>query len=212
MKLDSKVCIVGTGGFGKEALCCLIDSFAGKKYKIGDVTCFMESDENYKEDEIMGVKVIRQSEFDPEGYAAFVAIGDPQLRRKVVGSLPGNTVYTSIIHPSVVMSEWIELGNGSIITAGCILTCQIKIGKHAHLNLHTTVGHYCEIGDFFTSAPAVNVSGDCKFGDCVYFGTNASVRQGVSICDDVTIGMGGVVVKNIKEPGVYVGNPLTKLR
>jgi acetyltransferase-like isoleucine patch superfamily enzyme len=45
----------------------------------------------------------------------------------------------------------------------------------------------------------------------VYFGTNSSVRQGITICQDVVIGMGGVVVKNITESGIYVGNPATKL-
>ena len=38
-----------------------------------------------------------------------------------------------------------------------------------------------------------------------------SVRQGVEICSDVTIGMGAVVIKDIKESGVYIGNPLRKL-
>ena len=46
----------------------------------------------------------------------------------------------------------------------------------------------------------------------MYFGSNASVRQGISICSDVTIGMGGTVVKSINESGVYVGNPASKLR
>ena len=39
-----------------------------------------------------------------------------------------------------------EIGAGSIITAGCIITTNIKIGKHSHLNLHTTIGHDCELG------------------------------------------------------------------
>ena len=73
--------------------------------------------------------------------------------------------------------------------------------------MHTTVGHDCIIGDFFTTAPAVNISGSCKFGDNVYVGTNASVKNGITICDDVTIGMGGVVVKDILKPGTYIGNP-----
>lgn len=91
------------------------------------------------------------------------------------------------------------------------MTCNIKIGKHAHLNLHTTIGHDCIIGDYFTTAPATNISGNCEFGECVYFGTNSSVRQGIKICDNVTIGMGGIVVKNINEEGVYIGNPVKKL-
>ena len=171
----------------------------------------MVLDKDLTERTIMGIDVIMHSEFNPDLYNVIVAVGDPGTRKRIIDDLPANTTYVSIIHPNAVISKWVEIGEGSIITAGSILTCNIKIGKHAHLNLHTTIGHDCEIGDFFTSAPAANISGECKFGDCVYFGTNSSVRQGIKICSNVTIGMGGVVVKDILEPGVYIGNPLKKL-
>jgi sugar O-acyltransferase (sialic acid O-acetyltransferase NeuD family) len=210
---SKKICIAGTGGFGRETLCCLIDSLQlhGKELKIEDIACFMVSDNHFKEETIMGATVIPQSKFDPLLYEVVVAIGDPKVRRQMVDSLPKETKYATIIHPSVVMSKWVDIGAGSIITAGTILTCNIKLGKHAHLNLHTTIGHDCVIGDYFSTTPGVNISGNCTFGDNVYFGTNSSVREKIKICDNVTIGMGGVVVKNIDAAGVYVGNPLKKL-
>jgi len=211
MNNEKKICIVGGGGFGREVLCCLIDGIPTTGRKIEEIACFMVSDEHYKESKIMGVDVIPLSNFDPTLYNVVVAIGDPTSRKKMVNSLPPVTTYTAIIHPNAVISEWVEIGEGSIITAGTILTCNIKIGKHAHLNLHTTIGHDCVMGDYFTTAPAVNISGNCNFGDCVYFGTNSAIRQGIRICDNVTIGMGGVVVKDLTEEGVYIGNPLKKL-
>lgn len=209
---NKKICIIGTGGFGREALCCLIDSIANSDIKIDEVACFMEKDSNYKEEKIMGVDVIRESHFNPLLYNVFVAIGEPQKRKIVVDQLPVETTYATIIHPSSVISKWVEIGEGSIVTAGSILTCNIKIGKHAHLNLHTTIGHDCIIGDFFTSTPGVNISGNCNIGDCVYIGTNSSVKQGITICNNVTVGMGGVAVKDISEEGIYIGNPLIKFK
>lgn len=211
MNSGKKICIVGAGGFGREVLCCLIDIIKPKNLKIEELACFMVGDAYYKESKILGVDVIPQSSFDPVLYDVVVAIGDPVARKRVVESLPTNTSYTTIIHPSAVISQWVELGEGSIVTAGTILTCHIKIGNHAHLNLHTTIGHNCTIGEFFTTAPAVNISGDCQIGSCVFFGTNSAIKQGITICDHVTIGMGGIVVKNVSEKGVYVGNPLKKL-
>jgi UDP-3-O-[3-hydroxymyristoyl] glucosamine N-acyltransferase len=105
----------------------------------------------------------------------------------------------------------VEIGEGSIVNAGCILTCNIQIGKHAHINLLTTIGHDCKIGDFFTSAPGTNVNANCKFGDCIYLGSNVVVRQEINICSNVTIGMGGAVYKSIKHPGIYAGNPVRKI-
>lgn len=209
--MNNRICIFGTGGFGREVLCCIIDIIEKTNNRIEDIACFMVSDDHYKENTIMGIEVIKQSCFNPFTNTCVIAIGEPSIRKNIVNSLPSNTRYDTIVHPSVIISKWVDIGEGSIITANTILTCNITIGKHAHLNLNTTIGHDCIIGDYFTTAPASNVSGNVNIGDCVYLGTNSSIKQGIDICNDVTIGMGGVVVKNITEKGVYVGNPAYKL-
>lgn len=209
---NKKFCIIGTGGFAREVFCYVLDVLK-QQNPIIDYSriCFLDKDELCNGEKVMGVDVIPESSFDPDKYVVLVGIGEPKIRKKVVEKMPKNTSYATLVHPSAIISDWVEIGDGSIITPGVIITCNIKIGKQAHLNLFTTIGHDCEIGDYFTTAPSANISGNCIFGDCVYFGTNSAVRQGVSICDNVTIGMGGVVVKNIIEPGVYIGNPLKKL-
>jgi len=208
---EKNYCIVGASGFARETLTCLIDAVAPSHRKIEEIATFMVLDKDFDEPEIMGIPVMKQSTFEPEKFEVVVAIGDPKLRRKVVTELPPETCYTTIIHPSAIISRWVQIGKGSIVTAGTILTCNITIGAHAHLNLHSTIGHDCVIGDYFTAAPAVNISGNCLFGDCVNMGTNSSVRQGLRICDNVTVGMGGVVTKDIDNAGVYVGNPVRLL-
>lgn len=208
---NKKTCILGTGGFGRETLCCLMDTMKSTDRALEEIACFMVEDEYYEAPQVMGIDVIPLSKFDPSKYDVVVAIGDPLARKKVISRLPDDTQFATIIHPNALISKWVTIGEGSIITAGAIVTCNITIGKHAHINLNTTIGHDCVIGDFFTTAPGVNISGNCRFGDCVYFGTNSSVKERVSICDNVIIGMGGVVVKEIMESGVYIGNPLKKL-
>ncbi|NQY67901.1 MAG: transferase, partial [Flavobacteriales bacterium] len=157
-------------------------------------------------------EILPSSKFEPDLYSVIVSISDVVKRKKIVESLPKNTSYATLIHPSVVMSEWVEIGAGTIITAGCILTCNIKIGEHSQLNLHTTIGHDTTLGDYFTSAPGAKISGGCVIGNQVYIATNASIKHLLNICSNTTIGMGGVVLKDIEEPGVYVGNPIRKLR
>lgn len=209
--LDKKICIFGTGGFGREVFTIVKEIANLKKLNVEAYSIFMVDDEYYRDEMIMGVKVLPRSYFNVDEYNVVVAVGDPHQRRAIVNSFPAGTTYATLIHPGVVISDWVELGEGCVVTAGCILTCNIKIGKYAHLNLHTTIGHDCVIGDFFTTAPAVNISGKCIIGNNVYIGTNASIKQGISICDNVTIGMGSVVVKDITEPGTYVGIPARKL-
>ncbi len=203
--------IIGAGGFGRETYCCLLDMLTAENRHLKDSVYFIVRDDLIQEKRILDIDVIPLSAFDPEEYKVVIAIGDPVARRNAVRALPESTKYATIIHPNAVISKWVEIGEGSIITAGTILTCNIKIGKHVHLNLHTTVGHDCQIGDFVTTAPAANISGNCTIGHGSYLGTNCALRQGVSLCENVTIGMGAVVVKDITAEGTYVGNPLRLL-
>ena len=50
-----------------------------------------------------------------------------------------------------------------------------------------------------------------QIGARVSIGSNASILP-VTICDDVVIGAGAVVVKDISEPGIYAGNPTRLIR
>ncbi len=204
---SKKFCIFGTGGAARDAMCCLVDELKSKKLNFKNQLCFIEQDASFTNSQLMGFAVLKQSEFNPSLHKAFISMGNPLVRQKVVQSLPNSTEYFSIIHPSVIMSEWVKLGEGCLLSAGVILTCNINIGKHSHLNLQSTITHDFHSGDYFTTAPAVNISGNCTVGDRVYFGTNSAMKQGVQVCDDVTIGMGAIVVKNISKPGIYIGNP-----
>ncbi len=206
-----KLCIFGTGGFGRETLCAHVDAGAAKGFDTSLNTVFMIDDAYYQAESINGIPVIKRSDFDPALYNVVVAIGDPHKRMSVVQKMPEETTYGTVIHPSAVISSWVDIGAGSIITAGCIVTCQITLGKHTHLNLQTTIGHDCDLGDFLTTAPSVNINGSNEIGSRVYFGTGAGTKEGVRICDDVVIGMGAMVTKNIELPGVYIGCPAKRM-
>ena len=99
----------------------------------------------------------------------------------------------------------------------------VSIGSNTKVQSHTficelvTIGNDCFIGhgvmfinDLFSKGgPA---QGDkslwlsTKIGHKVSIGSNATILP-VEICDNVVIGAGAVVTKNISSPGVYAGNP-----
>jgi len=196
-----KLAIFGIGGFGREV-------FYQFKKQYDEIIFIL--DDKYFDVNINYFKpTIPLSKFNPKIYEAVVAVGDPTARSQIVSRFPKNTNWATLIHESVSIPSQhnIKFGKGSIICIGCILTTNITIGKHAHLNLHTTIGHDVKIGDFFTSSPGVNISGTCEISNRVYFGTNSSIREKLSVCDDVTIGLQAGVVKNITKPGIYVGVP-----
>jgi sugar O-acyltransferase (sialic acid O-acetyltransferase NeuD family) len=210
---EKKYLIIGASGFGREVLCCLLDSirFQGidptGKIAFAETAAFCSNQK-----EINGYPVLIQDQIDTTNYSVIIAISEPSIRKRIAESLPQQQSYHTLIHPTAVVSEWVELGVGAIVTAGVVMTTQIKIGQHAHLNLQTTMGHDCVIGDYFTTAPGVRVNGNCTIGDAVYMGTNAMTKQGIQICDNTTIGMGAVVLKDIIEAGVYIGCPAKKIK
>ena len=190
--------LIGAGGFAREIMVHMDQH----------LPCFID-DEYYDGRE----NTFKLSEFDPNKYEVLVAIGDPRDRFDMVQKLPKNTKYFTFIHPSsIILGNDVNIGEGSIICAGCILTTNVKLGKHTHLNLQTTIGHDCIIGDYFTTAPGVKISGNCKIYDGVYIGTNASVKQKITIHSLSTIGMNAGVVKDINESGTYVGIPVKKIK
>lgn len=194
-----KKAIIGAGGFAREV-----------RAQMGDHTikCFVD-DRYWKENNEC---IFPLSEFDPKEYEVVVAVGDPKNRSEIVSRLPAETKYFVFKHPSAqILGNDVNIGKGSIICAGVIITTNVVIGEHTHLNLHTTIGHDCRIKNYFTTAPGAKISGNCDIGDFVYIGTNASVKEKINICNSVTIGLNAGVVKHISEPGVYIGTPAKKI-
>jgi sugar O-acyltransferase (sialic acid O-acetyltransferase NeuD family) len=153
------------------------------------------------------------SEFDPTKYLIMVAVADSKDRFDMVQRLPKETQFFTFIHPTaLILSDNVQVGVGSFIGANSILTTNIKLGKHTILNRGNQIGHDSEIGDYFSAMPGAIVSGNVKIHDCVYMGTNSSIKEKLSIYSLSTIGMNSCVVKHIKEPGVYVGVPVRKIK
>lgn len=195
--------IIGAGGFAREVYYSLLPEER-------EITSFFVHDEWWDSDM---KNTFPLSKFDPSNYEVVVAVANPRDREMIIKSLPSETRYFTHIHSSVqIQDPDVKIGEGSIICAGTILTTNIIIGNHAHLNLITTIGHDCIIGDYFTTAPGVQISGNENIGDRVYFGTRSCIKQKLSVCNDVTIGMNSGVVKNITESGIYVGTPAKKIK
>lgn len=104
-----------------------------------------------------------------------------------------------------------RVGLGSLICPTAVVTTNVVLGIATLVSYQVSIGHDTQMGDFSSVLPGANVGGHCKIGKRVLIGANSSVRQELTIVDDVVIGMGAVVVKDILEAGVYVGNPARRL-
>ena len=104
------------------------------------------------------------------------------------------------------------MGKGNIICSRCLISCNTTIGDFNTFNGYITFGHDSVIGDFNSVMPAVKISGGVVIGNCNFLGVNSVILQYKSIADDVTIGASSVVLRSIKDPGTYVGNPAKRIK
>ena len=123
-----------------------------------------------------------------------------------------NIKFAILIDPSVVKSDLVEIGEGSIICAHTIITVNIKIGKHVIINLDCTVGHDAVLYDFVTLYPSANISGITEIGPCSELGTGMQIIQGKRIGAYTIVGAGAVVVKDIPDASTAVGNPAKPIK
>ena len=123
-------------------------------------------------------------------------------------------IYNCSIGANTFIGPFTEIQKNSSIGEFC------KIQSHSFICELVTIGDHCFIShgvmfinDLFKNGQPAG--GDQKqwkstrIGDHVSIGTNATILP-VNICDNVVIGAGSVVVKDIVEPGIYVGNPAIK--
>ena len=195
-----ELAIIGAGGFGKEVKQWALMSQATGLFPITF----------YVSDHLAAPPIRPLSQLDPDRSLAVVAIGDPNARAKVVQGLRHGQRFTTVTHKTAINQS--ESNDGLIMCPFSVITTDVTIGKHVHLNLHSDIGHDCTIGDYVTLSPSARVSGKCTIGNRVYIGSNAVIREGVGICDDVTIGAGSVVLRNITEAGTYVGVPAKRVK
>ena len=120
-----------------------------------------------------------------------------------------------------------EIGNDTFVGPFVEIQKGVKVGKNCKVQSHTficelvTIGNDCFIGHgvmfindkFIKGGPAngdKNFWGHTSIHDRVSIGSNATILP-VNICNDVVIGAGAVVTKDITQPGTYIGNPARKI-
>jgi sugar O-acyltransferase (sialic acid O-acetyltransferase NeuD family) len=145
------------------------------------------------------------------------AFGDSLLKQKITEKVLSETasvLAAPLIDPAakILDPSRFEIGAGSIITAGAVLTTSIRIGKCVIINLNCSVGHDCEIGDYTSVMPGVNIAGNVKIGRSVFIGTGAIILGGITIGDGVMVGAGSVVNHSVGEGKRVVGVPARELR
>ncbi len=105
-----------------------------------------------------------------------------------------------------------EIHAGTIIMHGVIVNAGAKIGENNIINSKALVEHDTVIGHHNHISTNAILNGDVQIGTECFIGSNSTFVNGVSIGNNVFIGLNSVINKNLTEKGIYVGNPIRKIR
>jgi len=143
-----------------------------------------------------------------------------QLRDVTVGDdvtvVEPSNLYECTLGDNVFVGPFCEIQKGVSVGA------RTKVQSHSFICELVSIGEDCFIGHgvmfindtFSDGGPAGGDASKWKstrIGNRVSIGSNATMLP-VTVCDDVVIGAGAVVTKDITEPGTYVGNPAKRLK
>lgn len=212
MMLD-RLLIVGAGGSGRE-IAWLAREIHGESISLG----FAVERQYLDTASIDGIPVVALDAI-PESFTHYVvAIGDPLQRRRIASSceLKG-LLPATLIHPGVQKSSRVTIGVGTIICAGSILTTNVKIGAHVHVNISCALSHDVIVDDFSTISPGVNIAGNVHVEENVFIGIGASIINGVTNNPLVmglgaTIAAGACVIASVDAGALVAGVPAVRKR
>ena len=169
--------------------------------------------------EILSTKVIGTDEDIPAyvDNAEFVItvgfIKNPAIRIKLYNKIKevGGKLAT-VIASTAYVSKYAEIGEGTVVLHHAFVNAGAKVRKNVILNTATNIEHDVVIGDNCHISTGTMVNGEAHIGEATFIGSQSVVNQCIKVCSGVVVASGSVVYKDIKEPGIYAGNPLKRIQ
>ncbi len=203
--------IVGASGFGREVLQWVKD--INRDESVWSIKGFIDDNLNaldgYTCDHRILGNITDWKVSENEVYTCAIAI--PAVKEKVVSILKlKGAIFAKVVHPTAIIGEFCKIGEGLIVTPRAKISPNVTIGNFVTI-LGSGVGHDASIGDYSTISGNCSVNGHVWLGKRVFIASNACIAPSKKIGDDAFVGMGSMVISNVRPGHKVMGNPARKL-
>lgn len=177
-----------------------------------DVIAFIVDSQYIAEENFCGLPVIAtenlQTDFSPEDYSVFVAIGYSDLNR--VRELKyeqfkrlGYKLASYVSERAIILNEY-NIGDNCLLLENNTVQPFVQIGNNVTIWSGNHIGHHSRIGDNAFITSHVVISGGVSIGNNTFIGVNSTIRDHIAIGQNNLIGAGSLIMKSTKENEIYV--------
>lgn len=204
--------IIGSGHLGQQiAHYAITDNHYEKVVFFDDF-----SDETHSNGfEILGNSDAIESEFAKQSFdEILIGIGYKHLavRKQLFERFEDKIPFGTIIHSTCWVDKKAVINQGCVIYPCCCIDAQAVVDHNTILNISCSVAHDTHIGKHCFLSPRVALAGFVTVEEMCILGINATVIDNINIVSKTQIGGGSVVIKDIENSGLYVGNPTRFIR
>jgi sugar O-acyltransferase (sialic acid O-acetyltransferase NeuD family) len=141
------------------------------------------------------------------------AIGFTRLeyRKELFEMFDNKVPFGTFIHSTCLVDSTAKIGKGVVVFPFTILYLDAVVEDNVFIQIRSYVTDSIVKKHSMISG-TVSIAGRAEVGECCNIGISTTISNDVKICDFVRTGAGTVVVKDITEPGTYVGAPARKIK
>jgi sugar O-acyltransferase (sialic acid O-acetyltransferase NeuD family) len=196
--------IIGARGFGRE-------TFFLAKQCLGYGTAFtIKGFLDDKADALAGLPGYAPIISSVENYVVQTndvftcALGSVKQKRHYVEMIKyKGGIFQKLIHSSAIVSPNTVIGEGCFICPNVQITVDVRIGDYTTITSNSLIGHDAKIGNYCHLGAFTFLGGHTELDDGVTLHPGAKVVPCKKVGAWATVGIGSVVLSNVK-PGVTV--------
>lgn len=204
--MNTKVFILGAGGHTRS----LINLLEYNNYKIEGI--YDDSFEIRNEETINTYKVLGKLQELSKDSIVVLSFGESKKRKQLFLQLEDQILKDNLVHPKAQIENYFNSGPSNQIFANVFINSNTTLGANNIINTGAIIEHEVTIGNHNHISVGSILCGRVTIGNDCFIGAGTTIIDKLSITDEVIIGANSVVIRNIEEPGTYIGNPARRVK
>ena len=136
----------------------------------------------------------------------FIGVGYTRfdLRESFYNELKGQVPFANIIMPTAEVSPSAKLGEGNYVGPHTTIAAHTVIENNVFIHGNCLIGHDSHLKSHSYFSGRDFMAGFCEVGERVFVGLSVCIADHMTVTDDVWIGIGSIVAKDLTTSGKYM--------